>query len=377
MPRIFDLKTRVEQVQPGSSNPCGVCQRQFAKYTCPACNLQYCSLMCYRAEAHSACTETFYKAALVEEIKSEPARPTEEKQQMLELLKRFEEESIEEEGSDEEDDLALRLEGVDLDKVDHETLWGLLSEEEKQKFTKMLMNPTSEDSQDLLNASRLLENSEDPWWVLDNPLDSTLPMVKQIPSTMLAGKFNPILLFNVFHLSLTYAYTVRTFAASFLSTRVSDELEGIREFMLPLSPFLRDRRSTVTFTSVDSVITDWVSHLPELPNHKLLKLLTEDARRIFHSQPIVVEDDSPSQSSNHDNCMRLLSDLHTLFDGLKKHAHVTHKLTFYLAFLVNLPTSASRELLGAIGAWQVKHQEGEQDTSRIDTIRSRTLIEEI
>ncbi|ELU43482.1 hypothetical protein AG1IA_02494 [Rhizoctonia solani AG-1 IA] len=322
-----------------------------------SCNLQYCSLMCYRAEAHSACTETFYKAALVEEIKSEPARPTEEKQQMLELLKRFEEESIEEEGSDEEDDLALH-------KVDHETLWGLLSEQEKQKFTKMLMNPTSENSQDLLNASRLLENSEDPWWVLDNPLDSTLPMVKQIPSTMLAG-------------NLTYAYTVRTFAASFLSTRVSDELEGIREFMLPLSPFLRDRKSTVTFTSVDSVITDWVSHLPELPNHRLLKLLTEDARRIFHSQPIVVEDDSPSQSSNHDNCMRFLSDLHTLFDGLKKHAHVTHKLTFYLAFLVNLPTSASRELLGAIGAWQVKHQEGEQDTSRIDTIRSRTLIEEI
>ncbi|KAF8757824.1 neurogenesis [Rhizoctonia solani] len=240
--------------------------------------------MCYRAEAHSACTETFYKAALVEEIKSEPARPTEEKQQMLELLKRFEEESIEEEGSDEEDDLALRLEG----------------------------------------------------YTANGQANS---------STMLAGKFNPILLFNVFHLSLTYAYTVRTFAASFLSTRVSDELEGIREFMLPLSPFLRDRKSTVTFTSVDSVITDWVSHLPELPNHRLLKLLTEDARRIFHSQPIVVEDDSPSQSSNHDNCMRFLSDLHTLFDGLKKHAHVTHKLTFYLAFLVNLPTSASRELL--------------------------------
>ncbi|CAE6517620.1 unnamed protein product [Rhizoctonia solani] len=375
MPRIFDLKTRVEQVQPGSNNPCGVCQRQFAKYTCPACNLQYCSLVCYRAEAHSTCTETFYKSALAEEIQSEPAKPTEEKRQMLELLKRFEEESLEEE---DEDGLVSRLEGIDLDKIDHETLWGLLSEEERQNFTRMLMDPTSEDSQKLLNTSQLLGGHEDPWWTLEDPSPDVLPIINQVPSNMLAGKFNHLLLFNIFHLSLTYAYTVRTFALSLLSTQLSDELEEIRGFMLPLSPFLRDKKSTTTFTSVDGVVTDWASRLPESPRPKLLRTLTEDAKRIFSVRPVIVaEEGTGSQTSSHDHCMRFLSDMHALFDGLKKHAHVAHKLMFYLAFIANLPSSVSKELLAAVEAWQAKHPEDEHDTSPINISRSQALIEEI
>ncbi|CAE6466864.1 unnamed protein product [Rhizoctonia solani] len=379
MPRIFDLKTRVEQVQPGSNNPCGICQRQFAKYTCPACNLQYCSLVCYRAEAHSACTETFYKSALAEEIQSQPAKSTEEKRQMLELLKRFEEESLEEaEDSDDEDGLASRLEGIDLDKVDHDTLWGLLSEEERQKFTRMLMDPTSEDSQKLFNTSKLLEGHEGPWWTLEDPSPDVLPRINQVPSNMLAGKFNHLLLFNIFHLSLTYAYTIRTFVISPLSAQPSDELEEIRGFILPLSPFLRDKKSTIMFTSVDGAITDWASRLPELPRPKLLRTLTEDTKRIFSARPVVVaEGDADPQQSNHDRCMRFLSDMHALFDGLKKHAHVAHKLMFYLAFVANLPSSASKELLAAVEAWQEKHPEDERDTSPINISRSQALIEEI
>ncbi|CAE6477087.1 unnamed protein product [Rhizoctonia solani] len=378
MPRIFDLKTRVEQVQPGSSNPCGICQRQFAKYTCPTCNLQYCSLVCYRAEAHSTCIETFYKSALAEEIRSEPTRSMEEKRQMLELLKRFEEEAPDDEESDDESGLASRLEGIDLDKVDHDTLWGLLSDEEKQKFTKILMDPTSEDSKKLLNTSELLEGHKDPWWTLDDPPQDVLPSAERVPPNMLEGKFNHLLLFNVFHLSLTYAYTVRTFAISSLLAQASGGLEDIREFMLPLSPFLRDRKSTITFTSVDSVITDWASHLSELPRPQMLKTLTEDVERMFHVRPVVMaEANTQSQPSNHDYCMRFLSDVHALFNGVKKYTHVAHKLLFYLAFVTNLPSLASRELLGAIEAWRAKNREEEQDASEIDTHRQRKLIEEI
>ncbi|KAJ1306690.1 hypothetical protein OPQ81_007682 [Rhizoctonia solani] len=378
MPRVFDLKTRVEQVQTGSSNPCGICQRQFAKYTCPSCNLQYCSLVCYRAEAHSTCNEAFYKSALAEEIQSQPAKSIEEKRQMLELLKRFEEESFEGEESDDEDGLASRLEAIDLDKVDHDTLWELLSEDERQKFRKMLMDPTSEDSQRLLNDSNLLGDRKDPWWTMDSPRQDALPALEQVPSTMLAGKFNHLLLFNVFHLSLTYAYTVRTFAVSSLLTQPSDELDEVREFMLPLSPFLRDRKSTTMFTSVDNVITDWASRLPELPKPKLLKALTEDAKQIFRVRTlIVVESDSSSKAPNHDYCMRFLSDIYALFNGPKKYTHVRHKLVFYLAFLENLPSLASRELISAVEAWQARHPEDEQETSQIGNFRSRALVEEI
>ncbi|CAE6458768.1 unnamed protein product [Rhizoctonia solani] len=297
---------------------------------------------------------------------------------MLELLKRFEEESIEDEGSSESDELASRLEGIDLNKIDHDTLWRLLSEEERQKFTKMLMNPTSEESRNLLNTSKILEDRKDPWWMLDNHSQEVLPAIKQVSSSLLGGKFNHLLLFNVFHVSLTYAYTVRTFAVSSLSTQASDEIEEIRKFILPLSPFLQDRKSTITFTSVDGVVTDWVSRLPESPKPKLLKVLSEDAKEIFHAESMVeVEEGSESQLSNHTNCMRFLSDVHALFDGPKKHAHIAHKLMFYLGFLVNLPTPASRGLLNAINAWQAKHPEDEQDTSQADTARPRTLIEEM
>ncbi|MCL7034889.1 hypothetical protein MKW94_024683, partial [Papaver nudicaule] len=27
---------------------CRVCQKQFSQYTCPRCNLRYCSLQCYK-----------------------------------------------------------------------------------------------------------------------------------------------------------------------------------------------------------------------------------------------------------------------------------------------------------------------------------------
>ena len=49
MPGLFETSSRV----------CGVCTRQYAKYKCPRCALQYCSLACYKR--HGAdCTEGFY-----------------------------------------------------------------------------------------------------------------------------------------------------------------------------------------------------------------------------------------------------------------------------------------------------------------------------
>lgn len=32
------------------SNLCSSCRRQIAKYTCPKCNLPYCSLACFRSQ---------------------------------------------------------------------------------------------------------------------------------------------------------------------------------------------------------------------------------------------------------------------------------------------------------------------------------------
>ena len=97
------------------------CRRQFSIYTCPACNIPYCSLTCFRSEAHSQCSETFYRKQVETDIHSEPSKSAEEKMKMLQLLKRLEQQSLEEDQdfleeneSDGDDGLARRIGDVDF-----------------------------------------------------------------------------------------------------------------------------------------------------------------------------------------------------------------------------------------------------------------------
>lgn len=40
-------------------DPCEVCCAHHSRYTCPKCNIRYCSVVCYRE--HGECTEDFYR----------------------------------------------------------------------------------------------------------------------------------------------------------------------------------------------------------------------------------------------------------------------------------------------------------------------------
>mmetsp|Transcript_25276 Transcript_25276/g.71095 ORF Transcript_25276/g.71095 Transcript_25276/m.71095 type:complete len:370 (-) Transcript_25276:116-1225(-) len=62
---------------------CGVCTRSAACYTCPRCQLGYCSLSCYKG--HSVrCTESFYQDQVQEELKGQ--RATGEERRKLERI---------------------------------------------------------------------------------------------------------------------------------------------------------------------------------------------------------------------------------------------------------------------------------------------------
>ena len=70
-------------------------------------------------KAHNQCSETFYKKEIETEIHAEPSKNTQERQRMMDLLKRFEEESIADRTlPDDEDedpsDLVRRFGAVDL-----------------------------------------------------------------------------------------------------------------------------------------------------------------------------------------------------------------------------------------------------------------------
>ena len=71
-------------------------------------------------KAHNQCSEGFYKKEIESDIHGGPSRSAQERQQMVEVLKKFEEESTnhlsfsDEDEDGKQSDLAKRLEAVDL-----------------------------------------------------------------------------------------------------------------------------------------------------------------------------------------------------------------------------------------------------------------------
>ena len=80
---------------------CGVCHREFSKYKCPRCALQYCSVTCFRGHSQ-ACTEEFYADRARQELQGTRAAP-DQQLDMLQKLRQFEA-NAEGGGSDDDDD---------------------------------------------------------------------------------------------------------------------------------------------------------------------------------------------------------------------------------------------------------------------------------
>ncbi|XP_029927289.1 zinc finger HIT domain-containing protein 2 [Myripristis murdjan] len=65
---------------------CGLCKSNPSCYTCPRCNLPYCGLGCYRSPDHSACSEEFYKEAVLQELKDMGQTEIEGRRKMQDIL---------------------------------------------------------------------------------------------------------------------------------------------------------------------------------------------------------------------------------------------------------------------------------------------------
>ncbi|GAA5860815.1 hypothetical protein JCM3774_003149 [Rhodotorula dairenensis] len=187
LPKAKDEKPRKKRppiVSTADSPPCGICHKQTSQYTCPKCNLPYCSLACFRSPEHRACTDNFDRATLAEDLQGDTDASSSDKRQMLEMLKKFEDQQREleeiraQEGGDEEGDdedgpeaearrrereeLEKRLADVDLDSLPPEQILSLLSPAQQQAFTEALQDPT--------RVTKLVEDEfegEEPWWTIE------------------------------------------------------------------------------------------------------------------------------------------------------------------------------------------------------------------
>ncbi|KAI0642320.1 hypothetical protein C8Q79DRAFT_1013608 [Trametes meyenii] len=372
--------------------PCSICRRQFSRYTCPRCNVPYCSLVCFRSEKHADCSESFYRKEVELDVKSAPSASVEEKRRMMDLLKRFEEDALEDspllEDSDNEeaDDLHNRLQNIDLgmnDSASYEELWEALSPSERDKFLRALNDPDSELARQLLASEELERERVDPWWQTfaetepknlsppssgptgrkNGPKPSIMsipePLVKQSARNALSG---PLLLYNICAVCITYAYTVRYFAVSPLSSvpPTDPDRAEMRRSVSQLVPFLTDRRSTLTHSSLSGVVTDlWSRFPPGHMNPQFFSLLLKDTALLLRPANVTVLPTPGSALTSTEleaypsaNALRVLSDLAEFFSepvaGAEnatvkpKPNHIVHKLTFYAAYILGTPSPMLR-----------------------------------
>lgn len=111
---------------------CMLCKSKPSCYTCPQCNVQYCSLACYRCPEHSVCSEKFYKEAVLEDLKSMGTTESEAKQKMQEVLLRLRQQAESTDGGMESllkdaGVVSNETEGSDVDAAEKVQIMELLS----------------------------------------------------------------------------------------------------------------------------------------------------------------------------------------------------------------------------------------------------------
>lgn len=148
-----------------ASSTCQVCQLVAARYRCPRCGLAYCGTDCYRAPKHEDCSEAFYKAQVEQALRDQHADSA-EKRRMLEILQRHyndfatgydeadDSQDDEEADGDSEEDLAQRLQDLDLD-----TLAGLA-----EAYKRMTPAERQAAAEQLASAPATLPLWQ-PWWL--------------------------------------------------------------------------------------------------------------------------------------------------------------------------------------------------------------------
>ncbi|CAK9782884.1 hypothetical protein CC85DRAFT_240382 [Cutaneotrichosporon oleaginosum] len=288
-PRQIRLPFNVPKPSKGGVVParvCGICRAADSRYTCPRCNVPYCSLACFRDPAHAQCSEPFYRDTVKAAIAEDPGAQAEERRAMLDMLRRFEESAAEGEDvlasleveDEDEDDLVAALEGVDLgelsvrcadaDTVDSNELLRRLPQAHRNAFLEALRHPEGAAARALLESAVEAgevegkggeEGDEErqapsvlPWWEAGPGVDQCAAEPPEIPSDVV-GIISPLpgvgtkLVYNIVALCMAYVHTLLSFRLPSLAPEyLEGEVESVRAELARLLPFLAER-STVRY----------------------------------------------------------------------------------------------------------------------------------
>jgi len=277
---------------------CLICSKQFSHYTCPRCNVPYCSVECYKSH-DKRCVESFNNENISNILKSTFVS-SEDKRKMIEILKRQSEMTAGEEDREElevsEDDNPDSL--TDLISPD-DIKFEDLSPEQRKDFERAISDG---------RISRHLELWQ-PWWISSRPLDSisvasVSPACYQVSLRQLlpmGSSPSPTLRFALVDLLFSFAFTARAFNGDF----EEDPMEPVQTILV-LSAVLS--RNAVYHSTTESISNSLENSLqPSIFNSRRFSIeILKDVATILSSSKFV---------------MIALNQLHQVFElSLKKHS---------------------------------------------------------
>ncbi|PWN45515.1 hypothetical protein IE81DRAFT_339430 [Ceraceosorus guamensis] len=202
---------------------CAFCSKRNSAYTCPQCNARYCSLACFRSPQHDRCSKPFVDRVLREELGEEGFagahgfKATDaERTEVMELLRRFRQQQIEDEtgvdahdASDEEcdnDNASLQLPAdFDPESADTSQIISALSHSQRDAFLAFAL----QDHKRARNG----EEEDGPWWTASSS-KRRLPSRKSKEFSDEASRLRPpteaaSLRYNLLAVLLVYAHLTR------------------------------------------------------------------------------------------------------------------------------------------------------------------------
>ncbi|KAI6119256.1 hypothetical protein EV401DRAFT_1861758 [Pisolithus croceorrhizus] len=351
------------------------CRKHASRYTCPTCNVPYCSLICFRSETHAQCSETFYRKEITSGGGLDSSKTTEEREKILGILKRLDDEGLQDHdefsrvGDEDDDDEGLekRLAGLDIDSASADELLERLTEEERNTFFKLLRDPASEPAQKLLASTDLDRELQAPWWDSPQlPSDGSdaaattyglRPSLMEVPPGLRRwNPESPSLLYNVCSVFIAYAYVTRHLSMSPLSSSGNswqDKREA-RRLIARGVPFIADRQSKLLHVSLTNAVMDvWARLDPGSVEPRTMAVLLGDVSRLVRPRKVVVAEGPaggiaqghmPSSEHPRADALRVFSDMDALFDencvenGQGRKNYVSMKIKFYAGHLLAAPS---------------------------------------
>ncbi|KAL5500280.1 hypothetical protein EMCRGX_G011811 [Ephydatia muelleri] len=194
---------------------CSICLAQLSRYTCPRCNVRYCSVACYRHERHLQCSESFYRDSVVTELQQMKGSG-EERRHVMETLMRMQEGGEDDQNEDHVATLEERVSGLDLDR-DLDQVWQCLTPSEQQQFNQLVQSG---------HVGHLFSLYL-PWWETFTPVvdmteqssssssssqkPSVLSGLPLLSSLVKDAKVSHSMLYNTLNALYAYAYVVRLY----------------------------------------------------------------------------------------------------------------------------------------------------------------------